>query len=421
MLIYYLLAAAVGAIALLNRRKPENTSLALPESTSLAKKDTDIGGDLATIGGSAAAALGASAGEVGAIMAAAAVGYAGGKAADKLISGGDSTPLTQNAGGLAGATIMVATMLIAFGEIAGPLYGVLVAVAVIAYALCIFINDFEELQYGQAGALRDFNKHWDKTYASCFFKLRSNPNFAQYSDLQLKRTLTPFIDGFMEELNRLQFDKWLKTGKGITEAGLNSHGHLVHGRDRGKFIGDVSSQETGNALIVDENFVFNGVPMPLARHLSIFHIREVVPPSEIYTKQQTVNVIQYSSHEVKTFKAAVAGTRRNQRGDDGEGAGVGSWSTTAVMDQKVVPTVVTTLIDPKAADIYDKGRKYCNLIQYQNWMRKNPDKIPDPQQRLNVGLSKKLFEGGQGKTTGGLSFLGYEFNYADMDRDLTSL
>lgn len=71
--------------------------------------------------------------------------------------------------------------------------------------------------------------------------------------------------------------------------------------------------------------------------------------------------------------------------------------------------------DPKVPGWVQKGKILCNLVQYHQYMTKNPDGISDVNARRNKGLASGQFEGGSGSQyPGGLVWAGGDFNFVDL-------
>jgi hypothetical protein len=152
-------------------------------------------------------------------------GVAVGTTVDKTFNG-NSNGFSQAIGGLAVATITVSAVLvpimIAVGlaaAVAWPVAGIIIAVAVLTYAIVVIVQDLVRLQYGQNGARLDFVKQFNQLYSGQCQRLASNPttaNIMKQSDIE--RQVQPFVEGFMARLNWSSYQS-IMAKKGIIVSG----------------------------------------------------------------------------------------------------------------------------------------------------------------------------------------------------------
>lgn len=272
---------AILAVSALLLRFESNKQWALQRAqenalTTGGKGTAQAGNAVTAIAGSAAALAGTiaggTAGQAAIVAGAAVAGYSLGQAMDKWILGGDSDAVTQLAGGAAGAVIVGITAALAIGWVGGPFFAIVVAVAAFAYAVVVIVDDAEKLSYGQEGATRDYNTHWYDVYNRCFTNLRAGAS-PTVTDLQIERKLTPFVDGYMEQLNYLSYLQWMQSPSGVTELGLDIQGKAIHGSIRGYFVGGIEELDGKGGLVFPGN--------KLNRSMQPLWVRRVVPAREI--------------------------------------------------------------------------------------------------------------------------------------------
>jgi len=71
--------------------------------------------------------------------------------------------------------------------------------------------------------------------------------------------------------------------------------------------------------------------------------------------------------------------------------------------------------DPKKGAQLTNGANLCNLVQYLNYMAKNPDKIADLDARRNKGLNSGQFEGSASLVyAGGLRWTGQDWDFNSL-------
>ncbi len=99
------------------------------------------------------------------------------------------------------------------------------------YLVWSIVEDLNRLAYGQAGAIRDFDKEWNVRFEVA----RSNFQgaFGTLPIREIERMATEFVDGYMLQSNRLQRLQWMKKPRG---AGVTEAYHEKFGFERGYFV-----------------------------------------------------------------------------------------------------------------------------------------------------------------------------------------
>lgn len=207
-----LIPLAIGAVALLVATRKAASPASTPQlgaglAPTKATDDTPTTNAAQGPGG----ALG---GIVAAVGAAIAAGI-GGKAIDEAINP-NSNQFSQTAAGIAiGVPVGLGVLALsgAMGPIltflglaslipfVGVIIGVVAAVLVLTYVVIIFAQDLARLQYGQAGARRDFVKQKNEIYGHAMEMAQAHPDAAVKDMVAVERQLVPFVEGYMARLN----------------------------------------------------------------------------------------------------------------------------------------------------------------------------------------------------------------------------
>ncbi len=136
-------------------------------------------------------------------------------------------------GTVAQAGLGITAMLVSVGSIFAVAFFFVTA---IVYAIGSAISDSNRLAYGQAGALKDYEKKWLEEYYKLWDKLHALVPELSYENLI--RFCYPFTDGLMMQMNTQAYYAWMKRGRGLT-VGSDDTYHALFGYERGYFVGEV--------------------------------------------------------------------------------------------------------------------------------------------------------------------------------------
>jgi hypothetical protein len=164
------------------------------------------------------------------------VGATAGDWIDTQIQGGSDNVVTKTVARVGGGALGAGAALAVFFPALWPVVGVALLVVACVYAIASIISDIGRVAYGQAGATADYAKAWDTLYSQMFSTARANPDFAKYSDSEISRFITPVVDGYQRNLNRVAYRQWMLRGRGFLGLGGTDGEHAKWGFDRGYFV-----------------------------------------------------------------------------------------------------------------------------------------------------------------------------------------
>ena len=200
------------------------------------------------------------------VVVAIATGAQVGAVVDKAVNK-NSDGATQTGAQVGGALIGGAAALASLGVFSGAIFAALAFFAVASYLVLLSLDDAAKLAYGQNGARKDWEKQWEKVHDACFTRLRAKAD-PRTTDAEIERELIPLVDGYMRELNRIAFKKFMASGEGPNTPGevfgptkgivISNLGNKVTvgqkwvwGWARGKFVG----RQPGNAKEMGKDLI----------------------------------------------------------------------------------------------------------------------------------------------------------------------
>lgn len=191
---------------------PSNTGTPTVANTNPLASIGQIGGAAGIVAGTAAAAVAA---------------YQAGQSLDASINP-NSNLASKTVAGVAGAVVVASVGAIALiavlagGLLAtlGPIGAILIGVAVLTYAVFVGIQDLVRLQYGQAGARKDYASQLANFTKQCqdHVTIGAGANGAVVSQVEIDRQLVPFVEGWQTRLNWSAYQGWLQQ-KNVTVPG----------------------------------------------------------------------------------------------------------------------------------------------------------------------------------------------------------
>jgi hypothetical protein len=116
------------------------------------------------------------------------------------------------------------------------------------YAVASLVEDENKLAYYRdSGPWRDFRNHWDDVWTVAQAALRQN----QWPGSSIRLRGIPFVDGWMTQVNFLNFKQWMARphGVGISYDAAGNSLHAKYGIERGYFIGDYQAGAGEEGLI----------------------------------------------------------------------------------------------------------------------------------------------------------------------------